>query len=190
MFGPVWVNKISDRDRNISSEYYFTLDLYQKLSFQLSFGFAPPTLFWICMCTIIIGNQTLVRIINFNLIWFTFRPIQNCFSPFSFSLSSFSCPNISHWINKYQSSNFQKRSKLEKLYHCQDVGVMLSRHDLIFCNVLSFACSNITHWINFNHIFTFEKKRTTVNCDHPPRNQWKVTPGSFSVYVISRKYMS
>ena len=29
-----WVNKIFDRDRNISSEYYFTLDLYQKLSFQ------------------------------------------------------------------------------------------------------------------------------------------------------------
>ena len=27
-------------------------------------------------------------------------------------------------------------------------------------------------------------------CDHPPRNQCKVTPGSFSVYVISRKYMS
>ena len=27
-------------------------------------------------------------------------------------------------------------------------------------------------------------------CDHPPRNQCKVTPGSFSVYVISRKYLS
>ena len=30
----------------------------------------------------------------------------------------------------------------------------------------------------------------TIICDHPPRNQCKVTPGSFSVYVISRKYMS
>ena len=27
-------------------------------------------------------------------------------------------------------------------------------------------------------------------CDHPPRNWCKVAPGSFSVYVISRKYMS
>ena len=27
-------------------------------------------------------------------------------------------------------------------------------------------------------------------CDHPPRNQCKVTPGSFSDYVISIKYMS
>ena len=27
-------------------------------------------------------------------------------------------------------------------------------------------------------------------CDHPPRNWCKVAPGSFSVYVISRKHMS
>ena len=27
-------------------------------------------------------------------------------------------------------------------------------------------------------------------CDHPPRNQCNVTPGSFSFYVISRKYIS
>ena len=27
-------------------------------------------------------------------------------------------------------------------------------------------------------------------CDQPPRNQCKVTPGSFSVHVISRKFMS
>ena len=27
-------------------------------------------------------------------------------------------------------------------------------------------------------------------CDHPPRNWCKVAPGSFSVYVISRRYMS
>ena len=27
-------------------------------------------------------------------------------------------------------------------------------------------------------------------CDHPPRNRCKVAPGSFSVYVISRKHMS